>query len=274
MRAGLVLRRGYRQAPQVSRPGWRTALSLLTVIPVGGDGELAADDGARAVRWLPAVGLLLGLAGAGVVLAAGAANGSGPGRALGAVLAVALVALLTGGLHLDGLADTADGLGSRRSPAEALAIMRRSDIGPMGVATLVLVLLIQVTALAAIPRLPLAAAALVLAEITGRVCVVVATASPAARPGGFGSLVAGRTTPADRVLSVAVLACVVAIAGFATGDPGLAVRGLVAAAAGLLIGGLLQAIARRRLGGMTGDVFGAILELSATAVLVVAALIT
>src|SRR5271157_3924042 len=76
----------------VSRPGWRIALSLFTVIPVGGDGELSPGDGARALRWLPAVGLLLGLAGAGVVLGVGALNGSGPGRALGAALAVALVA--------------------------------------------------------------------------------------------------------------------------------------------------------------------------------------
>ena len=257
----------------MSSPGWRTALSLFTVIPAGGDGGLAADDGARAIRWLPAVGLLLGLAGASIVGGVGAVNGSGPGRALGAALAVALLALLTGGLHLDGLADTADGLGSRRSPAQALDIMRRSDIGPMGVATLVLVLLIQVLALAAIPRPPLAAAALALAEVTGRVCVVVATASPPARPGGFGALVAGQTTVLDRVLAVGALACAVLLAGLAAGDPGLAVRGLVAAATGLLAGGSLQAIARRRIGGMTGDVFGAILELSATAVLVAAALV-
>jgi adenosylcobinamide-GDP ribazoletransferase len=130
-----------------------------------------------------------------------------------------------------------------------------------------------VMALAAIPRLSLAAAALALAEVTGRVSVVVATESPPARPGGFGALVAGQTTARDRVLSVAALACVVALAGLATGHPGLAVRGLITAAMGLLIGGLLQSVARRRLGGMTGDVFGAILELSATAVLVFAALL-
>ncbi|MGD0705509.1 MAG: adenosylcobinamide-GDP ribazoletransferase [Trebonia sp.] len=256
------------------RPAWRIALSLFTVIPVGGDGELGPGDGARAIRWLPAVGLLLGLAGACLVLGVGAANGSGPGRALGAALAVALVAFLTGGLHLDGLADTADGLGSRRPAAQALEIMRRSDIGPMGVTTLVLVLLVQVTALAAIPHLALAAAALTLAEVTGRVAIVVATEAPAARPGGFGTLVAGQTTVLDRALSVGAFACAVAAAGLLAGGPGLAVRGLIAAAAGLAAGFLLQSIARRRLGGTTGDVFGAIEELSATAVLVAAALLT
>ncbi len=85
----------------------------------------------------------------------------GPGGCSGRRSRSRVIAVLTGGLHLDGLADTADGLGSRRPAADALAIMRRSDIGPMGVGALVLVLLVQVTAVAALPRLPLAVAALV-----------------------------------------------------------------------------------------------------------------
>jgi adenosylcobinamide-GDP ribazoletransferase len=282
MRAGLALRRRHRPAHPVSRrPAWRIALSLFTVIPVGDDAQLGREDAARAVRWLPAVGVLLGAAGAGVLLGACAGGAAEPRRLLGAALAVAVIALLTGGLHLDGLADTADGLGSRRPPAEALDIMRRSDTGPMGVAALVLVLLIQVTALAAIPRVPLAAGALVLAEITGRVSVVVATSSPAARPGGFGALVAGGTSSAQRAVTVALFGVAVAVAGLAGGavagtatysGAALTARGLGAAFAGLAAGWLLQTVARRRLGGTTGDVFGAILQVSATATLVVAAL--
>ena len=247
-------------------------MSLFTTIPAGVSGVLDDDVAAYAIRWLPAIGLLLGGIGACVVLAVGSLNATGPGRLLGAALAVAAVAVLTGGLHLDGLADTADGLGSRRPAADALDIMRRSDIGPMGVGALVFVLLIQVTAVAAIPRLPLAAAALVLAEVTGRVSVVVATSSPAARPGGFGALVADRTTAAERALTVGALGCAVAAAGLTAGGPALAMRGLAATAAGLVAGWLLQRTARRRLGGMTGDVFGAILQVSAAAALVVAAL--
>jgi adenosylcobinamide-GDP ribazoletransferase len=253
-------------------PAWRVALSLFTAIPAGVGGMLDDDAAARAILWLPGVGLLLGGTGAGVLLTVGNLNQTGPGRLLGAALAVAAVAVLTGGLHLDGLADTADGLGSRRPAAAALDIMRRSDIGPMGVAALILVLLVQVTALAAVPRLPLAAAALMLAEVTGRVSVVIATVSPAARPGGFGALVAGRTTAAERALTAGALACAVVAAGLTAGGPALAARGLAAAVAGLLAGGLLQRTAQRRLGGMTGDVFGAILQVSAATVLVVAAL--
>jgi adenosylcobinamide-GDP ribazoletransferase len=254
-------------------PAWRVAMSLFTAIPAGVSGVLDDDVAARAILWLPAVGVLLGGVGAGLVLTAGRLNQTGPGRLLGAVLAVAAVAVLTGGLHLDGLADTADGLGSRRPAADALEIMRRSDIGPMGVGALVLVLLIQVTAIAAVPRVPLAAAALLLAEVTGRVSVVIATSSPAARPGGFGALVAGRTTPAERVLTVAVLACAATAAGLTVGGPALAIRSLAATLAGLLAGWLLQRTAQRRLGGMTGDVFGAILTVSATTALVATAFI-
>jgi len=252
--------------------GWRIALSLFTTIPAGVGGTLDDDAAARAVLWLPGIGLLLGGVAACVMLAVGGLNHTVAGRLLGAALAVAALAMATGGLHLDGLADTADGLGSRRPADAALAIMRRSDIGPMGVGALVLVLLIQVTAVAAVPRLPLAAAALVLAEVSGRVSVVLATSSPAARPGGFGALVAGRTTAAERALTVGALACAVAAAGVTYGGPGLAARGLGAALAGLVAGCLLQRAARRRLGGMTGDVFGAILQVSAVAVLIVAAL--
>jgi len=253
-------------------PAWRVALSLFTAIPAGVGGVLDDDVAARAILWLPGVGLLLGGVGAGVMVAVGSLNATGPGRLLGAALAVAAVAVLTGGLHLDGLADTADGLGSRRPAADALAIMRRSDVGPMGVAALVLVLLVQVAAVAAVPRLPLAAAAMVLAEVTGRVSVVIATSSPAARPGGFGALVAGRTTAAERALTAAALACAVAAAGLTVGGLALVARGLAATLAGLLAGWLVQRTARRRLGGMTGDVFGAIIQLSAATVLLVAAL--
>ena len=247
-------------------------MSLFTTIPAGVSGVLDDDVAARAILWLPTIGLLLGGTGAGVMLAVASRNATGPGRLLGAALAVAVIAVLTGGLHLDGLADTADGLGSRRPAADALEIMRRSDIGPMGVGALVLGLLIQVTAVAAISRLSLAVAALVLAEVTGRVSVVVATSSPAARPGGFGALVAGRTSAAERALTVGTLGCAVAAAGLTAGGPGLAVRGLAAAFAGLVAGWLLQRTARRRLGGMTGDVFGAILQVSAMTTLIVAAL--
>jgi adenosylcobinamide-GDP ribazoletransferase len=250
-------------------PSWRVALSLFTVLPAGPAAELEAGAAARAMCWLPAVGLLLGLLAAGGMACVQAGGSAAARQLLGATVAVALLAGLTGGLHLDGLADTADGLGSRRPAADALAIMRRSDIGPFGVVALVVMLLIQVTALAAVPPGWPATAALVLAAVTGRVAAVLASGGPAARPGGFGALVAGRTGRPRRVATGLLLLAAVIPAGLALGGAAAALRALAAALAGLLAGGLLGRIARRRLGGLTGDVFGAIIELSTTIVLLV-----
>lgn len=251
--------------------GPRNALSLFTVIPAGTGGSLAPADAVRAVLWMPGVGLLLGLAGGGVLALTGG-DGTGARRLLGAVLALALAAVATGALHLDGLADTADGLGSRRPAAAALDIMRKSDIGPMGVAALVLVLLIQVTALASAPSAATAGLAFALAQVTARAAVVLATVSPAARPGGFGALIAGQTSGRSRALIVALLAAGILAAGFGLSGAGLAIRGLIAAAVGLLAGTALRLIAVRRLGGTTGDIFGAVVEVTATAVLLTCAL--
>jgi len=252
----------------------RTSLGLFTVIPVRAVPEIGRDEASRAVLWLPAVGVLLAVPAAGVLLAVEAGGHATPRLLLAAALAVGALAVLTGGLHLDGLADTADGLGSRRPRDQALAIMRRSDVGPFGVAALVLVVVVQITALATIaPGWP-AAAALALAVVTGRVAVVMATGpgSPAARPDGFGALVAGATaTRAMAAAGLAFAAVVAVAAALAWGWPAAA-RGVAAAAAGLLAADLLRRAAKRRLGGMTGDVFGALIEVSTTTVLLVLAL--
>ena len=275
-------------------PGpWRVALSLFTVIPAGVPGAIRRDAAARALPRLPAVGALVAVIAAGAMLAVQAGGQAEGRRLLAATLAVAVLGLLTGGLHLDGLADTADGLGSHRPRREALAIMRRPDIGPMGVAALLLVLLVQITALAAIPPGGLSAAALILAAVTGRVAVVLGTGpgSPSARPGGFGALITDTTTARVRVGTVAALLAAVALGAFLLGavPPAVitlggatsagtisslpvAARALVATLTGLLAADLLRRTARRRLGGMTGDVFGAVIEVCTAVVLLVLAL--
>ena len=252
----------------------RTALGLFTILPVRAAPEIGRDDAARAVLWLPVVGLLLAVPAAAVLLAVEAGGHSGPRRLLAAALAIAVLALLTGGLHLDGLADTADGLGSRRPRDEALAIMRRSDIGPFGVAALLFTCVLQITALATVnPGWP-AAAVLAGAAVTGRVAVVLATGpgTPAARPDGFGALVAGATTARARIAASGTLLVAVGVMAAAAWGWYPALRGVVAVFAGLLAGDLLRRLARRRLGGMTGDIFGAQIELATATVLVAVAL--
>src|SRR5579863_5036847 len=193
--------------------GPRLCLTLLTVFPLPDRGQ-APDRGTAgaAMTWAPAVGLLLGVIAAVVLLAADHPLGLGPLTA--AVLAVAALAVLTRGLHLDGLADLADGLGSARPARAALDIMRRSDIGPFGIVTLVLTLVIQVGALAHAEasggfRGP---AALICAVVTGRLALVWACRRgvPAARREGLGALVAGTVRPAVAAgLTLVVLAAAV-----------------------------------------------------------------
>jgi adenosylcobinamide-GDP ribazoletransferase len=187
------------------------------------------------------------------------------GPLLAAVLAVTALAMLTRGLHLDGLADLADGLGSRRPADQALAIMKRSDIGPFGVVTLVLTLAVQVAALAQAQALGRGALAVIIAVVAGRLALTWACRRgvPAARGSGLGALVAGTVHPVvPAVLTAGALAAAAAF--------GLIFA--VAMAAGLALSIAVTALAVRRLGGITGDVLGALAELTAAVSLVVTAI--
>ena len=240
---------------------------MFSVLPVRVPVEAERADAARALLWLPALGVVLGaLAGVPAAAVLGLHSYS---WSMAAVVAVGALALLTRGLHLDGLADTADGLGSRAAPQRALEIMRRSDIGPFGVVTLVLVLLLDVVALGSLggdsgwhP-----AAALAVAAATGRLAAVHAgiVGIPGAHGSGFGALVAGSVKPLHAVaLSVGVLAVGAAVASAAGDWPPrwLAAQGLALA---LCYG--LRRHAVRRFGGVTGDVFGALVECGTAATL-------
>ena len=259
--------------PPRGRPGWRAAASTFTILPADrGSGAFDDQSAGRIALWLPAVGLVLAVPACAVLLGIQAAGASGPRRLLAAAAALAVVAFLTGGLHLDGLADTADGFGSRQPAEAALEIMRRSDIGPMGVATLVFTVLIQVASLAAIRPGWHSGAAFAVAMVTARVGVLLASGAPAARPGGFGALIAGKTSPAVRWSAAGSLLVVSAGVAAAAGGPVLAARTAGAVLGGLGLTWLVRWVAVRRLGGMTGDVFGAQIELGTAAVLLLLAL--
>lgn len=245
---------------------------MFTIIGVAGPAEVDRRAAARAVLLLPVLGGLLGAVASGVLIAAEATGDSPERRLLAAALAIGVLAVLTGGLHLDGLADAADGLGSRQRGQPALAIMRRSDVGPMGVATLMFVMLTQVLALASLTPGWQASLALIVAVATGRVAVLLATVEPAARPDGFGALICGAAGLAVRAVTVAVLLGVVLVTGTVTAGPAYAGRCAGAVVAGLMSGVVIRRLARRRLGGMTGDVFGAIIEVCVAVVIVAIAL--
>ncbi|MQY15336.1 Adenosylcobinamide-GDP ribazoletransferase [Streptomyces sp. RB5] len=251
----------------------RFAFGTLTALPVTVRrwDRPAARDGMRAA---PAVGVVLGLCAAG---AGGLLSAAGAGPLLAAVAAVAVPAALTRGLHLDGLADTADGLGSGKPPEAALAVMRQSDIGPFGVVTLTLTLLAQVAAVTELYGTrgwAFTTPALTASAVTARASLTLACrpSVPPSRPEGLGAAVAG-TVPTPWAYGIATTcAAAVAAVTWPLSGPGDALRLTAACAAGLIASTLLLRHCVRRLRGITGDVFGALAETAATAALVTATL--
>ncbi|MFF9862768.1 adenosylcobinamide-GDP ribazoletransferase [Streptomyces tendae] len=254
-----------------SPDGLRFAFGTLTVLPV----KVTRWDRPAArggMLWAPLAGLTVGILAAGVgllLLALGA------GTLLAGVATAAVPAVLTRGLHLDGLADTADGLGSGKPAEDALRIMKQSDIGPFGVLTLLFALLAQVAALAQAydGSWTRGALAAVVSATAARLALTTAARAgvPAARPEGLGAAVAG-VVPVGGALAVAA---VVTLAGAAAGaflGPHDALRAALAVGCAVAAAELLLRHCVRRFGGVTGDVFGGVAETAATTALVVLAL--
>ncbi len=248
------------------------SLGLFTTIPVPSVAEVDRRMATRAMASFPIVGFVVGALAGAVTWGATWIGGA----LLGPVLGLATLALVTGALHLDGLADTADGLGSRKPPEVALEIMRRSDIGPMGVIALFLVLLADVAALSRIAAVHPAAGGLALltAAVLGRVAVVCSTtpSEKGARAGGFGALFHGVTSVPTAILWAVAGVVMSGLLGWvALGMAGALVLGCAGVAA-LGIVWLWRGHLARRLGGMTGDTFGSIIEVTQAVFLVCTAL--
>ncbi len=232
-----------------------TALRFLSRLPV----PLAdAPEGAmqRALRYYPLAGAVIGLSGGIVYMVA--ATILPP--LVAAALALAVHLLVTGALHEDGLADTADGLGGGATKARALEIMRDSRTGVYGAAAIVLSLILRTAALAAFA--PLAGFfAWIAVQTIGRLAILPALAlTDYARAEGLASAVSGRPTPADLAVACATGIAVVVVA---TGAAGIVAIIVAAAAAGLMLWRLVA-----RLGGYTGDGLGAVEQIAEIAALV------
>jgi adenosylcobinamide-GDP ribazoletransferase len=244
-----------------------TALGLFTVLPVP---ARARQPGPGVLVWLPVVGLLLAALAYLPALAVWRGGGAGSPLLAGAMVVTAL-ALLTRGLHLDGAADLADGLGSGRPAEQALAIMRRPDVGAFGVVAVTCTLVLQVGALSAVlagSTRPEGLFAVALAAVTGRVAVLSAAGARVASGSALAVLVAGGVPGPVRWTVVAVLLAAAGAGGLVLGD-GSAAWPVAAVLTGLLAAWVVRHHAVRRLGGVSGDVFGALVELATTVVLVV-----
>jgi adenosylcobinamide-GDP ribazoletransferase len=245
------------------------ALTFLTVVPLGRRIVLDGRDVATGSLLFPLVGAGVGAFSGTVAWLLGNAGGH-PSPLLAAAAAAAVAAILTGLLHVDGLADYADGYGGR-TVEDRLRIMRDHSIGAYGSAALILTLLVRVGALTAVAgtthAISVTAAAGALSRLSGPVLSI--TMPYAGPDAGFGSAL---TTSANRVRSgVAVL--------LGVGIAAVCLRSVLwpAAVAALLaatvVFTLLGRSARRRLGGVTGDVMGAASELVETACLAVLAVL-
>jgi adenosylcobinamide-GDP ribazoletransferase len=232
----------------------KLALSWLTVLPLRVD-DVDRKAAGRAITWTPVVGLLLGAFVVGVLELFAISDIS---ALVAGFLVVGVVALSTRGMHLDGLADVADGLGCYGPPERALKVMKDGGAGPFGVVTLVVVLGAQA---AALPHAHWGVVVLAFATSRAAFGICCMRGVPAARPEGLGALVAGTQHPLVVIGTWVVLAAAAVSLGW---------RAVVAVVvAGALVWSLVKHTGKR-FGGVTGDVLGAAAEIALLAVLVIA----
>ena len=226
----------------------RIAFGLMTTLPFKLPDDWSAGDSGRASVWYPFVGLVIGAL---TWLVWNGASLVFPSLVAGAVTLVVWVAL-TGGLHLDGLADCCDGLLASVSVQRRLEIMKDPHLGAFGVIGLILILFLKAAALASLT--PLSSFGILLAASWARWCILPSGLFPLARPSGTG-MGADFASGLRRSFFFwgALVPLVIALL--------LGVRGILSIGAGLGAAGLVLWLAKSRIGGVTGDVFGMIVEI-------------
>ena len=261
------------------RDAWRLTFGTFTAIPVGPPAHVDRTVLGQAMLLAPVTTApaLVGW----VALGTASTMGWAP-AAVVAVLGLIVTALLSRALHLDGLADLADGLTSGHDPARSLEVMRRGDTGPAGAAAVVLVLLLDAACLSVLLHGEWGTALAVVALVASRLaCAVCARDGiPPARSEGLGQGVAGTVRRGRLVGLVAVVSVIAAIgvAGLAAAVAGLSWWAAGFGAVAVVLVSVVAAVvtrrhAVRRLGGVTGDVIGAAIEISLAAGLVTASLV-
>ncbi len=219
-------------------------------LPIRLPADWSPGDSGRASVWYPFVGLVIGAI---TWFAWNGANRVFP-PLVASVLTLIVWVLLTGGLHLDGLADCCDGLFMTATPERRLEVMKDPHLGAYGVIGLVLVFMLKAAALSVIPS-----PGILLATSLARWCILPAALMPLARPSGMGAdFAAGFRRPF--IVWGAIIPLAIAIL--------LGMCGVLSALAGLGAVALILWLAKARIGGVTGDVFGVIIEIVETVVLI------
>ena len=234
-------------------------IQFMTRYPVPGAIPFSAQHFVQGMKWMPLVGLLVGLPAALMMLVAVPFFGT----SLSAFAAVLILILVTGGLHLDGIGDTADGLFSCRPREEMLVIMRDSTLGANGVTAIVLTILLKYLLLAALP-VTTAAIALLAAPLAGRMALIwhAASAPYARAEPGLGEFVNQVGFSQARSASLIALALLIPLLLFLQMSWPLYLLLLGAIFVGaILIAVLFARTLVQKVGGITGDTIGATIEL-------------
>lgn len=231
------------------------SIGLLTRLPVRVDGEWATQRGAAAAWAYPIVGLIVGcIAVIGMIIS----TAMGLHAQVTALIGVATLTIITGAMHEDGLADTTDGLWGGWDPAQRLKIMKDSYIGTYGVLAIVLSLVMRWLLLTELVELDAGTTLIGAAMLSRTAMVGVMTWLPNARDNGLSRKV-GR--PSRRIAGIAVGIAIIGAMGF-IGDlavGAIIVVGIVATGCG--------AIANAKIGGQTGDILGAVQQITETSVM-------
>jgi adenosylcobinamide-GDP ribazoletransferase len=237
------------------------AISFLTILPVIDQRPASEETVAASFAWFPIVGFLIGLAlvGEDWLLAHIFA------QVIRSVLVVLSLTVLTGGVHLDGLADTADALGAGRDRDRALEILRDSRVGTFGASAIFFDLTLKILALSTLDG-PRRYAALIIAPTLARFAMVmVGVGIPYLRESGAGTAFLNSQNPGWRrrvAVIFLIIDCAILLSPFRT-------VGVLAVSIALLIAFLIHLFYRRWLGGVTGDLIGACGEVIEIAVLLV-----
>jgi len=230
----------------------RTAFGLLTTLPLGLPEHWLPGDSGRAAIWYPLVGFVIG----GLTWLSWLALTAFFPSPIAGLLTLLVWVGLTGGLHLDGLADCCDGLLGSATPERRLEIMKDPHLGTFGGIGLFFVLMLKAAALSLLA--PASGLGILLAATISRWFILPAGLLPQARPGGMGADFAAGLKPGAIFITAILpigLAFLLGLQGFAA-----VLTALIAAAAVL-------GLAYRRIGGVTGDVFGMLVEVTEVAVL-------
>lgn len=224
----------------------RIAFGLMTTLPVRLPEDWSAGDSGRAAVWYPLVGLTIGAL---TWLVWKGSTFLFPPLVTGIVTLLVWV-ILTGGLHLDGLADCCDGLFASVSPARRLEILKDPHVGAFGMIGLILILFLKAAALASLTHV--SSFGILLAASLARWCILPAGLLPRARSSGMASDFAAGFQHSFIVWSAIIPLTLATLLGL---------RGILASVAGLGAAVLVLWLARSRIGGVTGDVFGMLVEI-------------